>query len=145
MAPPHLGHRTVGTGPVYQGRFKAFPVQEDEHFYTVARYVERNPLRAGLVERSQDWRWSSLGLRQGAGLDLPERRLRDALSPWPIDMPRQWVRRVNQPEPQVELEALRRSAQKGRPFGQDQWVEATANALGLESTLRDAGRPKKET
>ncbi|QEG35326.1 REP-associated tyrosine transposase [Bythopirellula goksoeyrii] len=49
-----------GSGHVWQGRFKAFPVQDDEHFWTVLRYVERNPLRAGLVRRSQDWDWSSL-------------------------------------------------------------------------------------
>ncbi len=44
------GHRqSTGSGHVYQGRFKSFPVEEDEHLYTVARYVERNALRANLV------------------------------------------------------------------------------------------------
>ena len=42
----HSHFHTAGTGPVYQGRFKSFPVQSDEHFLTVARYVERNALRA---------------------------------------------------------------------------------------------------
>jgi putative transposase len=52
-------HRhTAGTGPVYQGRFKSFPVQTDEHFLTVARYVERNALRANFVQRAEEWRWS---------------------------------------------------------------------------------------
>ena len=45
----HAHHGTGGTGHLYQGRFKSFPVQEDEHLYTVLRYVERNPLRAGFV------------------------------------------------------------------------------------------------
>ena len=45
---------------VYQGRFKSFPVESDEHFYAVVRYVERNALRAGLVERAEDWPWGSL-------------------------------------------------------------------------------------
>jgi hypothetical protein len=44
---------------LYQGRFKSFPVQADDHLYAVLRYVERNALRAGLVQRAQDWRWSS--------------------------------------------------------------------------------------
>jgi putative transposase len=39
------------SGHVWQGRFKAFPIQEDEHLLTVLRYVERNPLRAGLVDQ----------------------------------------------------------------------------------------------
>ena len=51
--------RTVGTGPLYQGRFKSFPVQEDEHFFSVCRYVERNALRVNLVASAQPWRWSS--------------------------------------------------------------------------------------
>ena len=46
----HAAHRTAGTGPLYQGRFKSFPIQEDDHLWTVLRYVERNPLRANLVE-----------------------------------------------------------------------------------------------
>lgn len=52
----HAHHHTAGTGPIYQGRFKSFPVQTDEHFLTVARYVERNALRAKLVTRAEDWR-----------------------------------------------------------------------------------------
>ena len=55
----HAHRHSSGTGPVYQGRFKSFPVQTDEHFITVARYVERNALRAKLVERAEEWRWSS--------------------------------------------------------------------------------------
>jgi putative transposase len=42
------------TGHVWQGRFKAFPIQEDDHLLTVLRYAERNPLRAGLVTREED-------------------------------------------------------------------------------------------
>ena len=45
----HAHRHSSGSGHVYQGRFKSFPVQEDEHFYGVARYVERNALRAKLV------------------------------------------------------------------------------------------------
>src|SRR5271157_2913573 len=48
------------SGHIWQGRFKAFPVQEDDHLRAVLRYVERNPLRAALVERAEDGTWSSL-------------------------------------------------------------------------------------
>ncbi len=50
----HAHHRTAGTGHLYQGRFKSFPVQADEHFLTVCRYVERNPVRADLVGRRRN-------------------------------------------------------------------------------------------
>jgi putative transposase len=56
----HAHHGTSGMGHIYQGRFKSFPIAADEHFLKVLRYVERNPLRAGLVSRAEDWRWGSL-------------------------------------------------------------------------------------
>ncbi len=56
----HEHRRRVGYGHVYQGRYKSFPVERDEHFLTVCRYVERSALRARLVRRAENWRWSSL-------------------------------------------------------------------------------------
>ena len=56
----HAHRHTTGSGHLYQGRFKSFPVQDDEHLLTVCRYVERNALRANLVQRSEAWRWGSL-------------------------------------------------------------------------------------
>ena len=59
-------HRREGTsGRVWQGRFKAFPIQHDEHLLTVMRYVERNALRAGLVDDAVAWPWGSLAWRAG--------------------------------------------------------------------------------
>lgn len=133
----HAHRQSAGTGPVYQGRFKAFPVQTDEHFLAVARYVERNALRAKLVVRAEEWQWASLWRREQG---TP--KLCTFLSEWPVQRPRNWVARVNQPETAAELEALRCSVQRGRPFGDDTWVERVAKRLGLESALRPRGRPK---
>jgi len=55
----HREHGTTGTGSLYQGRYKAVAVQSDSHFLTAARYVQRNPVRAGLAPRADAWRWSS--------------------------------------------------------------------------------------
>jgi len=64
------------TGHVWQGRFKAFPIQEDEHLLVVLRYIERNPLRAGLVERAEEWSWSSLGAVAGGRAEPRSIRVR---------------------------------------------------------------------
>lgn len=57
----HRYHRHYhSSGHVWQGRFKAFTIQQDGHFLTVLRYVERNPRRAKLVRQAQNRRWSSL-------------------------------------------------------------------------------------
>lgn len=130
--------RTVGLGPVYQGRFKSFPVQTDEHLLTACRYVERNPLTAGLVRRAQDWRWSSLWARAHGGDDL-RAMLHDA---WPAPRPADWTRLVNAPITRRELARLEASAARGRPFGDDDWVAHAVRRLGLEHTVRPEGRPK---
>ncbi|HUY34716.1 MAG TPA: hypothetical protein VMV69_18365 [Pirellulales bacterium] len=56
----HAHRYSTGSGHVYQGRFKSFLIEEDEHLYSVARYVERNALRANLARRAEEWRWGSL-------------------------------------------------------------------------------------
>jgi putative transposase len=114
-------------------------VQSDEHFLTVARSVERNPARADLVARAEDWRWSSLWRRLRAGGLAIER-----LSRWPVAMPEDWVGRVNLAFTAGELAALRRSVQRGQPDGSDHLVRYAAKRLGLESSLRPRGRPRKE-
>ena len=134
----HAHYHTTGTGPIYQGRYKSFPIQADDHFYTVCRYVERNALRARLVPRAEAWRWSSLG-RRASGVVTPW------LSDWPLVRPADWVARVNAAETAGELAAVRESASRGRPFGEPEWCVATAERLQLGSTLRDRGRPRKRT
>jgi putative transposase len=130
-------HR-VGEGHVYQGRFKSFPVETDEYFYQVARYVERNALRANLVPHAEDWQWSSLWRRERGS--PAQRRW---LGKWPLAQPRHWLELVNQPQTDDELNALRHCVLKGQPFGSTSWKEQTATQLGLESTLRSRGRPRR--
>jgi putative transposase len=131
-------HKVVGEGHVYQSRYKSFPVETDEYFYQVVRYVERNALRAGLVERAEAWRWSSLWRRVSGS-----REQRAILHDWPLPEPRDWVKLVNRPETQAELDAMRRCVLRSQPLGSQSWVEKTARALGLESTLRPRGRPRR--
>ncbi len=126
-----------GSGHVWQGRYKAFPTQTGEHILTVLRYVERNPLRAGLVRRAEDWRWSSLRWFAHPGPDRPP-----WLSDGPMPRPPDWLAWLRQAEGDQELAALRRSVNRGTPLGQDAWVTRTAKALGLEFTIRPRGRPR---
>ncbi len=124
------------SGHVWQGRFKAFPIEQSEHLLTVLRYVERNALRAGLVERAEHWRWSSLRPWLEPGQVA-------FLDPGPVPRPLNWLELVNQPASEEELQRLRQSVERGCPYGADGWVKATAHALGLQSTLRPRGRPAK--
>jgi putative transposase len=97
---------------LYQGTYKSFPIQNDEHFLTVCRYVEQNPLRAGLVQKAEDWRWSSLG----SCSTETAKKGKPVLSEWPVPRPTDWVSFVNEALTSKELESLRVSAQRGRPL-----------------------------
>jgi REP-associated tyrosine transposase len=133
----HAHYHTSGTGHLYQGRFKSFPVQDDEHLLSVLRYVERNPVRANLVRRVQDWRWSSAWRRHRG-----TRKSQQVLSAWPRRRPAHWLDYVNTHQTEAELQALRRSVQRGTPYGNESWVTSSATRLGLDFTLRPRGRPR---
>ena len=132
----HAHRHTSGTGPIHQGRFKSFPIEADEHLWTVLRYVERSALRAGLVPRAEAWPW-------GSAARFADAARRALLSAWPMPRPADWLALVNGVETEAELEAVRRSVRRGCPYGDAAWVQRTAKRLGLESTLRLQGRPKK--
>ncbi|MBZ0137367.1 MAG: transposase [Planctomycetes bacterium] len=150
-----------GSGHVWQGRYKSFICQPDQHLLSVLRYVERNPVRAGMVKRAQDWRFSSAWppaqkgsgtrLRQGSGAsqtavepDLqPAYPLSHYLTVGPIKRPKPWLRFVNREEEAEKLERLREAVARNAPFGDDAWQKKTAKRLGLQSTIRPRGRPKK--
>jgi len=135
----HAHYHTSGMGHVYQQRFKSFPIQDDEHFFVVCRYVERNALQAGLVDQAEQWRWGSLWrwLQHAE----PEPKL---LSPWPLPRLPHWKARVNEPLTKQELDAVRISTQRGKPLGvfSDNWVESIARRLNLEATMRPRGRSR---
>ena len=133
----HAHRHSTGQGHVYQGRFKSFPIQDDQHFITVCRYVERNSLRADLVANAQDWKWSSLW-RWSQGTT----KEKAILSTWPVRRSPNWMEYVNEPQSEFELTAIRRSVKRGCPLGEETWTLKIIERLGLESTIRPQGRPK---
>jgi putative transposase len=122
------------SGHVWQGRFKAFPIQQDAHCLTVLRYVESNALRAALVQRAEQWQWSSLhAIVNGCRYPL--------LSDSPVERPDNWLSLVNERQPQKQLDAVHTCLNRGSPLGDDLWVRKTAVRLGLQSSLNPRGRP----
>ena len=131
-------HRTryVTTGHIWQSRYKSFPIQTDAHLLRVLRYVERNPVRAGLVPSSRDWRWSSLSERT-APVGTPP-----LLAESPVPLPTPWVEWVDRPLSDEELNVIRDSVRRGHPFGDAAWTRGTTERTGLRATLRPPGRPR---
>lgn len=130
-------HRLRGTsGRIWQGRFKAFPIQQDSHLLTVMRYVERNPVRANLVHSAADWNWSS------TSASMPIQR-HSMIASSPVPRPEDWLKFVDTPQNLAELDALRRCARRNAPFGSAVWTDKTAKSLGLEASVCALGRPRR--
>lgn len=136
----HQSKNTKGTGHLYQGRYKSFIIEEDNHLLSVIRYVERNALRAKLVKKAENWKFCSLW-RKLYGSALKKK----LLSRWPISEPRDYFSFVNIPQTNEEEEKIRLSVVKGKPYGNDNWSTNIIKKFGLESTIRLPWRPKKST
>jgi putative transposase len=133
----HRHRNSDGRGHLYQGTYKSFPVKEDGHFLTVARYIERNPLRAGMVRRAELWRWSSLWLREQGS---PQQR--GLMTEWPVSRPANWIAVVNRPQADKEEAEMAECIRRGRPYGDSPWQTAAARRMKLQSTFHPRGRPK---
>lgn len=117
---------TRGRGAVYQGRFKASLVANETYFFRAVRYVERNPVRAGIVERAEDWMWSSASptaILQGV-----------RLARWPLPRPRNWQAYVNDVEPRADLDFMRLRVQRRERIA-DSTAEVTTPANRAEQQV----------
>jgi putative transposase len=140
----HKRHRS--SGHVWQGRFKSPVIQDDGHLLVVLRYIEANPIRAGIVADPGDYRWSSYG-QHGLGLAdalLDPFREWERLGPTDPERRRRWRLKVRGRQKLDELTAVRDSLRTGRPLGTDAWVQGIAARLGIDLTPRPRGRPRKD-
>jgi putative transposase len=133
----HIQNGTVGSGHLYQGRYKSFIIEKDKHLLSVIRYVERNPLRAKLVKKAENWKFSSLSKYLSQKTKL--------LSTWPIDKPENYLSFVNIPLNEKEEYNIRYSVNRGKPYGSDKWSIKKIKQYDLIATTRDKGRPRKGT
>jgi putative transposase len=124
-------HERAGPGPLYQGRFKSIPVQPDIHLVRVCRYVERNALSAKLVNRAEEWPWSSVNQRC-------ENRPSPALAQLQFLMDTEWIRTVNKYSIDVPVA---KAIRQNRPFGSDPWARLRIERMGLGES-GERGRPK---
>ncbi|MEY3784538.1 MAG: hypothetical protein RLZZ230_860 [Candidatus Parcubacteria bacterium] len=133
----HAKNKTHGSGSLYQGRYKSFIIQDDQHLFTVLRYVERNPLAAKLVTKPLNWKYSSVYRRYEGSVE--QKKL---LSSWAIEEPDNYLDILTQPMTPKEIERLEQSETKSTPYGDEEYVLNTIEQYGLKATARNSGRPK---
>lgn len=134
----HTTTGTIGSGHLYQGRYKSFLVDSDNYLLSVIKYVERNAVRAKLVRNCEDWKWGSVWRRIHG--TLKQQKLLDQI---PAEVPKNYLSWVNTADIIADIDMIRRSVNKGVPFGRAKWVDAMVTKFHMETTLRGAGRPKK--
>ena len=134
----HAMTKTTGTGPLYQGRYKSFLIQQDKHLLTVIKYVERNPVRARLLKTCEDYRWGSAWIRK-----YGSKKQKKLLANPPVEFPGAYFSWINQAEAEADQGRVRESVKRGSPLGTETWVTKMVGKHDLSSTIRPPGRPKK--
>jgi putative transposase len=133
----HINRKYSKVGHLWQGRFFSCVLDED-HALAAARYVERNPVRAGLVGRAWDYPWSSARDHIGA------RRDAFVSARWPAgDLRKQWAELLATADGGKELEAIRTSTRSGKPVGSDAFIEKMEKLLQRLLKPKRVGRPHK--
>ena len=138
----YLNARQGVSGHVWQGRFYSCPL-DAEHLWAALRYTERNPVRAGLVDVAEQYRWSSAALHCGArgntlAIDVD-------LEPWrAVWSVSAWRTFLDDEPADADGEALRVCTHTGRPLGSSEFVTALERTLHRPLRPRKGGRPKKE-
>jgi putative transposase len=134
----HLNKRRERSGHLWQNRFFSCALDES-HCYRALRYVELNPVRAKLVRRATDYRWSSASAHCGASdesglLDLEAWRAK-----WDT---RAWKTELTNGQSREEELALRLNTQTGRPLGAETFLTAAEELLGRCVRAQPRGRPR---
>ena len=114
----------IGYGHLYQGRYKCFPVETEDYFYQVVRYMERNALRANLVEQRNRGVGRVCAVWSAKTRRSPSSRRGLCVAP-PIGC------NLSTNRKRKRVEAVRCCVNRGRPFGDPNWVTDTAERLGL--------------
>ena len=134
----HAKTNTIGYGHIYQGRYKSFLIQQEDHLLTVIRYVEGNAKRATLVKYAEEWEWSSAHMRL-----YGNEKQKKLLSQWPVEKPNNYIEWLNRSPSKKEIENIQYSLKRSRPYGEDIWINNIVSQFSLETVMRSRGRPKK--
>ncbi len=134
-------NRTYGrTGRLWESRYHSCIVDQEKHLWAVARYIEQNPVRVGMVKRAEDYPYSSARAHVNGSEDavLGE----DLFS---HDRRRDYILLLWSDIPQKEFERLRYATKTGRPFGSEEFVLEMEKKLARRLLQRPKGRPRKES
>ena len=107
-------------------------------YFVIQSYVERNPKKANLVKKAENWKWGSVWRRENG-----TKKQKKLLLEWIISKPKNYLKYLNEPQSENEEKAVQNSILRGCPYGGDGWRNKVIKKFKLEITIRHQGRPKK--
>ena len=136
----YLNRKRSQSGRIWQNRFFSCVVDNEQYLWTVARYIERNPLKVGLVERAEDYRWSSAKAHLGGADDY----VLGASSTWLDLSERAAYAEFLLADDEAMDDEIRKSTRTGRPFGSESFIDMLEFRLKQRLRPQKAGRPRKQ-
>jgi len=127
-------------GHLWQGRFYSC-VLDDSHLITAARYIERNPVRAGLVSKPWGWKWSSASVHTGK-CNEAILKLEDLFRVIGFSQ-EEWKAYIELEDIRKDVDNIKKQTLNGRPLGGKQFINNLEQTLGRKLTVRSQGRPRK--
>lgn len=144
---PYFNGKYNRTGTLWQGRYRATIIESEQYFLLCSRYIESNPLRAGLVSAAEDYPWSSIAHHVGVKSDplITDHPVYWALGNTPFDREANYKALLDLGLSQREVDALTQATLKGWPLGSDRFKAALAQQLSRRVVPAKRGRPQKAT
>lgn len=142
---PYFNNKYDRSGTLWQGRFRATVIESEPYFLACSRYIESNPVRAGLVQEAVDYPWSSFSHHAGVKPDplITDHPLFWALGNTPFDREVAYKELMNQGLASREIEAISQATLKGWPLGSEKFKTMLARQTNRRVTPAKRGRPPK--
>jgi putative transposase len=133
------------SGTLWEGRYRAAPIDSDAYFLACCRYIEFNPVRAGMVTHPRDYPWSSYAAHAVGAVDtlLSDHFLYQALGAAPEERQAAYQALFDRPLEQAFLDAVRHATNGGWALGDERFTRGVTSALGRRAAPLSKGRPRK--
>ena len=136
----YFNNKRSASGHLWQGRFYSC-VLDEAHLMAAIRYVERNPVRSGLVQYAWEWEWSSAAFHTGrAEMEIKLEEIKKILD---IDVI-EWEQLLSSQDDEDQINTIRKNTKQGRPVGPPGFIEEIGVKVGRVLKTIPRGRPRKK-
>ena len=141
----YMNRQDQRSGTLWESRYRSSPIQTEAYLLACCRYVELNPVRARMVSRPEDYRWSSYAQRVGQSEQfswLDTDPCFEGLGDTPQVRASRYAEFVRSAIPPGEWEMIRSALQRGQLTGNERFVDEVAAIMGRRIEHRQPGRPR---